>query len=465
MADQKITDLPALSQANLNAATDVLPVVDVSLDITSKITANDLVKNVLQNPGAIGAGTPSSGVFTTLSASGGITGNLTGDITGNAATATILQTARNINGVSFNGSADITVTAAAGTLTGTALASNVVSANLNSITPTGGTFSITGLLSSTGNITSGGDVISNYALRMPDGGLVYWGAGSSYIIGSSIGEYIELYTAGTLKAAFNSFGIRVIGFLNSRNTDNTALTTTAALFQRGSGVGTDFNFGTIGDTANGIAAVVGRFGSSEITRWTSSGFSITGVLSATGGTTINSITPSGGTLAVIGSISATSLVDISAAGAGQIKFPATQNASADANTLDDYEEGVWTPTLPNGGTIAAASGTSCVYTKIGRQVTVIGYVESISSVPNDSVTFVIGGLPYFPVSFNVNPYGAGAISFSGAADTSDFGGPIMSNGAARIYFHLKSGSAAAVANSTIVARGIGAFIFSLTYFV
>jgi len=36
---------------------------------------------------------------------------------------------------------------------------------------------------------------------------------------------------------------------------------------------------------------------------------------------------------------------------GQIKFPATQNSSADANTLDDYEEGTWTPTLPNGGTV------------------------------------------------------------------------------------------------------------------
>jgi hypothetical protein len=41
-----------------------------------------------------------------------VTGS-SGSCTGNAATATILQTARNINGVSFNGSADITITAAA----------------------------------------------------------------------------------------------------------------------------------------------------------------------------------------------------------------------------------------------------------------------------------------------------------------------------------------------------------------
>jgi hypothetical protein len=53
--------------------------------------------------------------------------------TGNAATATTLATARNINGVSFNGSADITVTAAAGTLTGTTLASGVTSSSLTSL--------------------------------------------------------------------------------------------------------------------------------------------------------------------------------------------------------------------------------------------------------------------------------------------------------------------------------------------
>jgi len=53
--------------------------------------------------------------------------------TGNAATATTLQTARNINGVSFNGSTDITVTAAAGTLTGSTLASGVTASSLTSV--------------------------------------------------------------------------------------------------------------------------------------------------------------------------------------------------------------------------------------------------------------------------------------------------------------------------------------------
>ena len=39
------------------------------------------------------------------------------------------------------------------------------------------------------------------------------------------------------------------------------------------------------------------------------------------------------------------LIDVSGASAGQIKFPATQNASSDVNTLDDYEEFTWTPVL------------------------------------------------------------------------------------------------------------------------
>ena len=65
-----------------------------------------------------------------------ITGSVTGSsgsTTGNAATATTLQTPRNINGVSFNGSADITVTAAAGTLSGATLASGVTASSLTSV--------------------------------------------------------------------------------------------------------------------------------------------------------------------------------------------------------------------------------------------------------------------------------------------------------------------------------------------
>ena len=64
----------------------------------------------------------------------------------------------------------------------------------------------------------------------------------------------------------------------------------------------------------------------------------------------------------------------SSSGAG-ITFPATASASSDANTLDDYEEGTWTPTITSdGGTITSSTFTNGLYTKIGRIVCVSGLV-------------------------------------------------------------------------------------------
>ena len=83
---------------------------------------------------------------------------------------------------------------------------------------------------------------------------------------------------------------------------------------------------------------------------------------------------------------------------GQIKFPATQNASSNANTLDDYEEGTWTPTLLNGGTITVDTYAGIAYyTKIGRQVTITFGNCTISGTANNSNFIVISGLPFAPL--------------------------------------------------------------------
>jgi hypothetical protein len=64
----------------------------------------------------------------------------------------------------------------------------------------------------------------------------------------------------------------------------------------------------------------------------------------------------------------------STSGSG-ITFPATASDSSSANTLDDYEEGTWTPTYTGstgsiGATAYAGSGQNGSYTKIGNCVTV-----------------------------------------------------------------------------------------------
>jgi len=77
----------------------------------------------------------------------------------------------------------------------------------------------------------------------------------------------------------------------------------------------------------------------------------------------------------------------SGSGSG-ITFPATQSASSDANTLDDYEEGTWTPTVGGTATYTSQSGT---YTKVGRLMTV-RFKLVINSIGSGS-TNSISGLP------------------------------------------------------------------------
>jgi hypothetical protein len=81
------------------------------------------------------------------------------------------------------------------------------------------------------------------------------------------------------------------------------------------------------------------------------------------------------------------ILDISGASGGQIKFPATQNASSDANTLDDYEEGTFTPTVTFGGGSATVASFAA-YIKIGKTCFVNGYVSfsSVSSASAGSIT-------------------------------------------------------------------------------
>lgn len=80
---------------------------------------------------------------------------------------------------------------------------------------------------------------------------------------------------------------------------------------------------------------------------------------------------------------------------GQLRFPATANPSSDANTLDDYEEGTWTPTLTFGNaavgmTYANRSGTYC---KVGRQVSLVG-TFALSAKGSSTGTARLSGFPF-----------------------------------------------------------------------
>lgn len=121
---------------------------------------------------------------------------------------------------------------------------------------------------------------------------------------------------------------------------------------------------------------------------------------------------------VTGTLTAQALVDISGSSAGQIKFPATQNASSDANTLDDYEEGTWTPTYSTDGvafTSVTYSAQIGSYTKIGNLVFVRCIVIT-SAVTKGGATgnIKINGLPFTAAS---NPAFAVGLSSNWTTNT------------------------------------------------
>ena len=77
-----------------------------------------------------------------------------------------------------------------------------------------------------------------------------------------------------------------------------------------------------------------------------------------------------------------------------VAFPATQSASSDANTLDDYEEGTWVGTL-TGGTTTPATPQQATgkYSKIGRQVSITIYFQNVDTT-GYSGAVAITGLPF-----------------------------------------------------------------------
>lgn len=80
---------------------------------------------------------------------------------------------------------------------------------------------------------------------------------------------------------------------------------------------------------------------------------------------------------------------------GQIAFPSTQNASSVANTLDDYEEGTWTPTLTFGGGSTGMTFTSRtgMYVKVG-QLVFTSFSITLSAKGSSTGAAVVGSFPF-----------------------------------------------------------------------
>jgi hypothetical protein len=116
------------------------------------------------------------------------------------------------------------------------------------------------------------------------------------------------------------------------------------------------------------------------------------------GTTVSTLTLGGTTVAVTnaltvgGTLGVTGLTTLTG---GQLKFPATQVPSADVNTLDDYEEGTWTPAVGGTATYNEQIGR---YVKIGKTVYIFA-ILGVNVLGTGSTT-VVSGLPFAVADFS-----------------------------------------------------------------
>jgi hypothetical protein len=134
---------------------------------------------------------------------------------------------------------------------------------------------------------------------------------------------------------------------------------------------------------------------------------------------------------------------------GQLAFPAVQNASADPHTLDDYEEGSWTPGVTFGGTAVGVTYGSLNlgrYTKIGRLCVATGTLH-LTNKGSSSGLAVLAGLPF--ASPNTGLWTSCAIGY--AASTTSVVGSVLGlqvfNDNKVHLFHSNNGNATQLSNT------------------
>ena len=409
------------------------------------ITGTGVQTAIAVNVGSVGAlvtnggalGTPTSGVATNLTGTaagltaGNVTtnANLTGGVTSVGNAATVVTNANLTGHITSVGNA-----AVLGSFTSlqllTALTDETgTGAAVFGTSPALTTPAITGLATGTGVATA--NTASTLVARDASGNFA---AGT--ITAALTG------TATTATTATNLSGGSVNGTTGTFTTSGSQQTVRiidtgasgASLRFEGNGATTP---NKVIRVANGIVEVVNSANTQVILTLTDAG-----ALTVPAGISGTTITASAGISATTGTFSGL----ISADG-GQIKFPAAQNASADANTLDDYEEGSWTPNVGGTATYSVQVGE---YVKIGRLVT-FNFRLTVTTLGTGS-NYQMFGLPFSASGSAINdtPF---AVSFLNLALSMTNVVGLMYGGVNYCTFFSTAAAAASLANNLIIGSG------------
>jgi hypothetical protein len=138
--------------------------------------------------------------------------------------------------------------------------------------------------------------------------------------------------------------------------------------------------------------------------------------------------------------------------------------TAAANALDDYEEGTWTMGVAFGGasvgvTYANNTGT---YTKIGRQVTVNGYLY-LTSKGSSTGDATITGLPYV-IANTASNYSTANFAFSTITFANQFQGfGVINTTTIKLEEITALGTVTSISNADFANNSY--IVLSFTYFV
>jgi hypothetical protein len=138
--------------------------------------------------------------------------------------------------------------------------------------------------------------------------------------------------------------------------------------------------------------------------------------------------------------------------------------TAAANALDDYEEGTWTMGVSFGGGTTGITYTSSTggYTKIGRQVTVTGFLV-LTSKGSSTGSARITGLP-FTIAGAASNYSAPILYFENISFANQFQGfGVNGETSIALYETTEAGTLSTLNDADF--SNSSAIIISFTYFV
>jgi hypothetical protein len=172
----------------------------------------------------------------------------------------------------------------------------------------------------------------------------------------------------------------------------------------------------------GNGAILGTPASGTVTNLTgTASININGTVGATTPTTVVATTVKASTTMGVGAATP------SASGAG-ITFPATQSASSNANTLDDYEEGTFTPTITAGYSSITYGEQVGWYVKTGNMVLVSCRIYFSGTATGGFITMSC------PFTQGPTGYGSGGIPYCSVVEiTNTF--PYITEGSNSVIFY------------------------------